>query len=215
MSWPGWLTSPRRRERLLHWTVGIGVLIAAGAGVWLYLASRAPDFPTEPVSSVRLTDDSPEQSRGPNADLQAVTVRRTRTDLRAVLQYAAELDLGRTASAQLQLQDTKGLRWEIGWARHRKDGHVEVERYVTWDDGDAQHVRQCRHLTVKIDAARGTVDLRVAIRCLTPPRDLPGQADPGTPPEWLRLESVTVTGPRSSDVDIFGAYDDRPVLIAG
>lgn len=215
MGWSGWLSSPRRRERLLHWSVALGVGTVAGAGIWLYLASRAPDFPTEPVSSVRLTDDSPEQVNGPNSDLEAVTVRRTRTDLRAVLRYASQLNLHRMASAKVELEDPKGLRWEIGWARHREDGHWNVERYVTWDDGDAQHLRQCRRLSITPDPAGETVELRVGIGCLTPPRDLPGQADPGTPPEWLRLESVTVTGPLSTDMNIFGAYEDRPVLIAG
>lgn len=170
MDWSGWLSSPRRRERLLHWTVGLGIVTAAGAGIWIYLASRAPDFPTEPVSSVRLTDDSPEQAKGPNSDLQEVTLRRTGTDLRAVLRYASELNLHRMASAKVQVEDPKGLRWEIGWARHRRDGHLEVERYVTWDDGDAQHLRQCRRPSVRPSPARET---------------------------------------------LFGAYDDRPVLVAG
>ena len=209
-----WLSSPRRRERLLHSTAALGVVTVTGAGIWLYLTSRAPDFPTEPVSSVRLTDDSPEQVNGPNSDLHAVMVRRTKTDLRAVLRYASELNLGRMASAKIQLKDPEGLRWEIGWARHRDDGRWEVEQYVTWEDGDAQHLRPCRRLSFTPDPAQKTVELRVAIGCLTPPRDLPGQPDPGEPPEWLRLDSVAVTGPLSTDSDIFGAYDDRPLLIA-
>ena len=195
----------------------LGYLAVAAAGITalMYVVQAGDPDPeddpvnTESVSSLRVGDEAG-GSRGPNSDIEAANFRLTRRELVVDARLRA-VSRRSSVTMTLTLEDSNGWDREIIWTRRREAGRWQQLWSSSHVDSEGVYDQECDDVTGRLDTSRETVQLRVPSRCLRPPRLVSNRSEPRPAPDWVRITSLVVDGPRGRD-ELSTVWSEQPRL---